>query len=255
MMATPRIKKSPFSSSVYGQLVDRYLFNFRADPEALEKHLPQVGWLKPRTINGHGVVSFCLLRLEGVTLWPLPTLLGINTTSCAYRCAVIDSSGEKPEPSVYVLGRNTDLSIISRLGSIAFSGPMQMIQTSIEQTPSHVDIRARYSDGRELFSAKVCQSEAKTDSQLFGSLGEFVDFIKGGASSYTPSNNDGCYSRVDLTEDSNYYEQVDAKIECCSLKEQWKDVGLAFDSAFHAGGGRYKLKYLGTMPNIGSVQA
>lgn len=238
-----------FSSSVYGRLMDRYLFNFRVDPDVLENHLPPVDWLKPRIVNGSGVVSFCLLRLKGVTFWPLPSFLGFDTTSCAYRCAVIDNSGESPEPSVYVLGRNTDLRIVNRLGPVLFSGPMQMIRTSFVNTPSSVDIRAGYLDGQKLFSAKVRPSKTKkSESQLFNSLDAFVSFIKGGASSYTPSTHANQYSRVDLEEDSNYYEAVDATVDYNWLDRAWPDAGLVFDSAFRAGGGRYKLRYLGSMP-------
>lgn len=242
-------KSNLLSFSVYGHLVDRYLFNFRIDPDVLATHLPHLNWLKPRLVNGSGVVSFCLLRLRGLTVWPLPSVLGFGSTSSAYRCAVIDTSGTNPEPSVYVLGRNTDLAFVSRMAPVVFSGPMQLIRTTIEHTKSSVDINANFLDGRSLFSATVEHSKGtKLDSQLFDSVDDFVDFIKGGASSYTPSTQDNRYSRVDLEEDSNYYEPVDAKINNSWLDVAWKDAGLVFDSAFHAGGGRYKLKYLGSVP-------
>jgi hypothetical protein len=243
-----KTKNSPLNFSVYGQLVDRYLFNFRINPDSLAVHLPQVEWLKPRIVHGHGIVSFCLLKLKGLTVWPLPSFLGFNSTSSAYRCAVMDSSGGSPEPSVYVLGRNTDLPLISRLGPVLFSGKMQMIHTRIEQLASSVDINANFMDGRTLFSAQIRQSEKdKFESELFDSVEEFVNFIKGGASSYTPGTQSGHYSRVDLEEDSNFYEPVDAAITNNWIESDWKDAGLVLDSAFHAGGGRYKLKYLGSV--------
>lgn len=241
--------KIALNPSIYGRLINRYLFNFRVDPEVLEAHLPPVNWLKPRVINGSSVVSFCLLNLEGVTLWPLPSQFGFDTISCAYRCAVIDESGTRPEPSVYVLGRNTNLPIASRFGSMLFSGAMKMIRTSIKRKQSVLDIRASYLDGQPLFSAKVSPSPAdsRPESKLFGSLDTFVDFIKGGRSSYTPSTRDNRYSRVDLTEDSNYYEAVDARIDYSWLDSVWPDTNLVFDSAFRAGGGRYRLKYRGSV--------
>jgi hypothetical protein len=241
--------KTALKPSVYGRLIDRYLFNFRVNPEVLESHLPPIEWLKPRIINGSGVVSFCLLRLEGVTLWPLPTQMGFDTVSCAYRCAVVDSSGASPEPSVYVLGRNTNLPIASRFGSMLFSGAMKMIRTSIEGNGQHTDISASFLDGQKLFTARVRPAKAgRLDSKLFGSLDSFVDFIKGGASSYTPGTREGRYSRVDLTEDSNHYEAIDAAVDYNRLDAMWPDADLVFDSAFRAGGGRYRLKYLGSMP-------
>jgi hypothetical protein len=93
------------------------------------------------------------------------------------------------------------------------------------------------------------------DSRLFGSLDAFVDFIKGGASSYTPSTRENRYSRVDLTEDSNYYEAIDAAVDHSWLDTAWPDAEMVFDSAFRAGGGRYRLKYRGSVPAQRRVQA
>jgi len=231
--------------SVYGHLVDRYLFNFRVDALTLHHRLP-VKWLKPRLVNGYGVVSFCLLRLKGVTLWPLPTSMGIDSTSCAYRCAVTDASGKQPEPSVYILGRSTNIPIVSRLGTMLFSGDMRLIRTSIKHRFDHVDVQASEVNGRKLFTAEI-KPTGNLSSKLFDSIDAFVSFIKGGLSSYTPSTRAGHLSRVDLVEDSNSYRQVDANVDYSRLDEDWKSSGLEFDSAFHAIGGFYRLKYLGSI--------
>ena len=233
--------------SIYGNLVDRYLFNFRVDSDALESRLPKIPWIKPRNINGYGVVSFCLLKLKGLTMWPLPTSLGLNTTSCAYRCAIIDESGKKPEPSVYVLGRNTDLSIISRLGPALFSGNIQKIDVSINRNSENVKINAEYSNGKKMFSATVDSSKPQQNSRLFESAESFESFIKDGASSYTPSTCNDEYSRIDLETDSNIYQQVNAKINTNCLDDEWNDVKLVFDSAYGAGGKLYKLRHVGSV--------
>ncbi len=234
--------------SVHGTLVDRYLFNFRTDPDALQTHLPKVNWLKPRIINGYGVVSFCLLKLKGLTIWPLPSTMGLNTTSCAYRFAVTDVSGNVSEPSVYVLGRNTDLSLISYLGPALFSGHIEKIEASINKDSStSIEIEAKYSDGQEMFLASVNNSKNTQNSKLFESVESFESFIKDGVSSYTPSTQNNTYSRVDLETDSNIYEQVDAKILVNYLDDEWDDVDMIFDSAYRAGGQQYKLKHRGSI--------
>ena len=233
--------------SIYGNLVDRYLFNFRVDFDALENHLPKIPWIKPRNINGYGVVSFCLLKIKGLTIWPLPTSLGLNTTSCAYRCAVTDESGKNPEPSVYVLGRNTDLSIIRHLGPALFSGNIQKIETSINRNSENVKISTEYSDGRKMFSATVDSSKPQQSSKLFESTESFEAFIKDGASSYAPSTRSDEYSRIDLETDSNSYQQVNARINTNCLDDEWHDVKLVFDSAYRAGGKLYKLKHVGSV--------
>ena len=232
--------------SVYGQLVDRYLFNFRMDADYLQSQIP-ARWLRPRIYNGFGVVSFCLLRLKGVTLWPLPTLMGIDSISCAYRCAVMDLSSGVPQPSVYILGRSTNVPIIGKLGTALFSGDMQVMNASIKQRVNHCDIQVSDNQGNMIIAAHT-RSSSRLKSVLFNSVDEFVTFIKGGLSSYTPSTHLGKMSRVDLVEDSNTYRPIDAKIDCASLSNLWKDSRIEFDSAFHATGGLYRLAFLGTVP-------
>lgn len=239
-------RKSAVNPSVHARVVERYLFNFRLSPKALDNHL-SVDWLRPQILNGKSVVSFCMLKLENLALKPLPSFLGLNTISCAYRCGVIDASGEVPEPSVYVVSRNTDLPIISRLAPIVFSGAMHMIRTDIVHSTGGIDISATYPDGRRLFSARVRPSSTpeKIDSQLFNSLGAFVSFIKDGVSSYTPSTRPGSFSRLDLKEDT-VYESVDATVTYSLLDREWQDARLVFDSAVRAKNrGHYTWTYRG----------
>ena len=240
------VTKDMIKPSVYGHLVDRFLFNFRLDADYLESQIP-VGWLRPRLYHGYGTVSFCLLRLKGVTLWPLPTSMGFDSISCAYRCAVMDSSTSNPEPSVYILGRSTNVPLVSKLGTVLFSGNMELMNAAIEERSQGSGIRVSDSQGKKLFVAQTNNTKG-LKSKLFDSVDDFVTFIKGGLSSYTPSTRRDRISRVDLVEDSNTYSPIDAKIDYSRLDEKWKGSALEFDSAFHATGGLYRLSYHGAVP-------
>ena len=240
------VSKGVIKPSVYGHLIDRYLFNFRLDASYLGSRVP-VGWLKPRLYHGYGVVSFCLLKLKGVSLWPLPTSIGIDSVSCAYRCAVTDMSSVVPEPSVYILERSTNVPIVGKLGTRLFSADMHVMNASIEERAHDCAIRVLDSEGKNTFVAHTKDSK-DLNSRLFESVDEFVTFIKGGLSSYTPSTRPNRMSRIDLVEDSNSYRPIDARIDYTSLSDDWKGSGLEFDSAFHATGGLYRLAYLGTIP-------
>jgi hypothetical protein len=160
---------------------------------------------------------------------------------------VVDSSSGTAEPSVYVFGRYTNLPLVSRLGTIMFSGPMRLVLTSIHNDQSSTEIKVRHLDGRPLFNACLEAKSAQENSKLFETTDDFVSFIKEGRSSYTPSNNDHRYSRVDLVEDSNHYEPVSVRIDYNVLDYFWRDARLVFDSSFHATGGRYVLSYLGSV--------
>ena len=103
-----------------------------------------------------------------------------------------------------------------------------------------------YSDGKEMFSATVDDSEESAGAlNCLNQSESFENFIKNGASSYTLSTKNNKYSRVDLETDSNSYEPVNAKINANCLDDEWADVKLVFDSAYRAGGKQYKLKHLG----------
>jgi hypothetical protein len=121
------------------------------------------------------------------------------------------------------------------------------MNATIEEQSQYSDIRISDSEGRSIFVAQTKYSK-DLKSKLFESVDEFVTFIKGGLSSYTPSTRLGKMSRVDLVEDSNTYRPIDAHIDYNTLSSEWKGSGLEFDSAFHATGGLYRLAYLGTIP-------
>lgn len=124
---------------------------------------------------------------------------------------------------------------------------MKLVRIKRERDADCEEIKVKYADGSDLFSAQVARAPAgKYVSELFGSQADFVSFIKGGLSSYTPSVKRGRYLRVDLVEDSNHYAPIDATIKYNWLDKVWKGADLRFDSAFHASGGLYRLKYLGT---------
>ena len=109
--------------SVRATLAERFLFNFRMPPDALAAFLPSVPWLVPQTVNGYGVVSFCLLDLRNITVAPLPTIAGLSSISCAPRYAVMDLSHDPPTPSVFVTERQTNSAFGAWFTSLGFSAP------------------------------------------------------------------------------------------------------------------------------------
>ena len=121
------------------------------------------------------------------------------------------------------------------------------MDATIEVRSQSCDIEVCAPGGKRIFAAQTTQAKG-LKSELFDSLEEFVSFIKGGLSSYTPSTRQGKMSRVDLVEDSNTYRPIDAHIDYTTLSDEWVGSGLEFDSAFHATGGLYRLSYLGTIP-------
>ena len=243
-------QKSLKKPSVYGNVLDRYLFNFGVNLDKLENHMPSLKWLEPRNVNGYGVVSFCLVHFNGLTVWPLPMSLGINTVTCAYRYSVVDiSNAEQHVPSVFLLGRNTDSSFVNYFGPQILSSKVGKITSSLQKTKKgDLEINIGFPNGSLMFSATVLQEKyaKKTASRLFESEEAFEAFMENGKSSYTPATENGQYSRLDLETKPYRYEQVNARVHVNSLENKWNDMSFEFDSAYQAlGKKQYKINNMG----------
>jgi len=242
----PERKGPIIPRSIVAHMRERYIFNFRLKPEALARHLP-VPWLEPQVVNGWSIISFCILKLEKIMLSPLPPIIRFDTISCAYRIGVIDTSGAKPEPSVYVTDRNADLSIIARIGPLLLLDTIPAVKAAIGHADNKMHVQLSYMDGQHLFSAEASPSadNSKLNSEVFPSVESFASFIKAGVSSYTPSVVAGYYAKVDLYKEDVAYRPLDAQIEYSWLDGVWRDAGMVYDSAVHATGARYKWTYRG----------
>lgn len=232
--------------SVTARLVERLIFNFRFSPEALDQILP-VTWLKPQLCNGWSIVSFCILRLDRVTLWPLPGAFGFATTSCAYRCGAVDGSADPPQHAVYITDRQTDLPLIARLAPWLLLDTILMVRPEIEHVGGGMDITVKYLDGQYMFSA-TARPTVQWQSAVFSTIDDFGLFIKGGVASYTPSVYGDRLTQVDLHKDEPQYQALDAVVDFDRLDGVWKDAGVVLDSAVRAAGGNYRWTYRGLMP-------
>ena len=243
-------KKSHFHipRSIKARMVERYIFNFRMKPEALQRHLP-VDYLKPQVLNGWSLMSFCILNLDRVTVSPIPNIFNFKTLTCAYRAGIIDHSKETPEPSVWITDRNSNLRTVKFLSPLIIRDTIPRIDAAIGHDTSREIVHTQFSfmDGQHYFSAqaKLAEDTFNVQSEVFSNVDEFATFIKGGVSSYTPSSNKKRLAMVDLYKEDVMYEALDATIEFSWLHENWKDAEMIFDSAIKATGSTYKWTYRG----------
>lgn len=231
--------------TIDAKLVERYIFNFRIRPDELKKHLP-VPWLQPQVFNGWGIISFCILDIDKITIAPIPPIFNYQTTSCAYRAGVFDHSNGAAVPSVYITDRNSNLTLIAKLGPWLLADALPMVTPSIKHLGDQVNIQVNYADGQKLFCASARLGEFK--SSLFSSLDDFKSFILAGVSSYTPSVYLGKMTRVDLHKSDTVYAAMVGEVDYSWLDGSWNESPLELDSVIRATGGTYKWVYKGLMP-------
>ena len=231
-------------------MIERYIFNFRIKPKSLEPKLP-VSWLKPQIINGTSIVSFCILQVKNLMLSPIPSKLGLETICCAYRCGVIDMSGDRPESSVYILGRNTDSKIITKFAPKIFYSKMPRIDAIIDHHTEWNSIDVKLSDGTVILQARLKKTD-RLDSEIFDSIEEFSRFIKNGISSYAPSRIQNNLVRIDLQKEDHDYEPLDTEMIHNNLEHIWSDTEIVFDGAARASGGLYVWSCKGLVSTVQS---
>lgn len=213
-------------------------------PDDLAERLP-VPWLEPQSINGWSAVSFCVLALDKLTVSPFPSILPFNTLSCAYRIGVIDTSGSRPQPAVYITDRYADLPIVSRLAPWIMLDTIPKVNAAVGHVDDESHIQMSFPNGTHLFSAEVQPKSDGFQSDVFDSVDEFARFIKEGVMSYAPSLYEDTYTKVSLMKEDQQYEPLEGEIEHSALSLSWVDADMEFDSAVKATGGLYKWTYHG----------
>lgn len=240
-----------FLPPVRATMQKRYLFNFRLPPDVLAHHLP-VPWLQPHTIRDHGIISFCTLNLQHITVAPLPTTVGLQSLSCAHRFAVVDTLQPVPTPAVYVPHRYTNSPFGSWFTHLGFSAPHPLVHATIEKIDTSVSIRMSFPDGSLLFRARVCPSAA-LQSMLFDSSATFADFIRVGVTSYGTSIRGQRLTKVDLQKTETVFEPLTVLDWDDALLSSW-GKGVQLDSAFRTAHGQYQWTYHGLIPETTVTQ-
>jgi hypothetical protein len=237
--------------SITAELEERLLFNFRIAPEVLATALP-VPWLKPLVVNGTSILSFCILHLKNVTIWPLPgSIIGWKTISCAYRCGILDSSDGPPQPGVWIVDRLADLPIIAKLSPWLLCDTLPVIRPRIGHFGDQIKVEIDYPDNSPFFKANIGPAPGgEFRSKTFKTMQEFSSFIHNGVTSYAASIYGDALTKIDLIKEDPVYEPHSAVVDFSWLDTMWRDAKLELDSVVRAHGGQYRWNYRGLSPVI-----
>jgi uncharacterized protein YqjF (DUF2071 family) len=172
---------------ITGIIKRRLLVNFRADPDAVQRILPQP--FRPKLQNGNAIVGICLIRLEQIRPACLPGALGLASENAAHRIAVewTDSAGLQRE-GVYIPRRDTS-SLLNRMaGGRVFPGEHHPARFSVIDIGGHIELSVRSLD--DAVSVKVVGDETDSwpASSCFESLGAASAFFEGGSLGYSATS-------------------------------------------------------------------
>jgi hypothetical protein len=180
--------------TIQGIIDRRMLVNFIADPEVVQKILPQP--FKPKVYNGKSIVGICLIRLKHVRPKGFPDFIGINSENAAHRIAVEWKENEKTLEGVYIPRRDTSSLLNHFGGGRIFPGKHFHAKFDVEEKNGSYHIAFNSSDDTSISIDANVSNELDSNS-IFKDLESASEFFRKGSVGYSPNGNN--YDGLKLT--------------------------------------------------------
>jgi len=166
-----------------GTIKRRILVNFRADPEVIQKILPE--GFRPKLQNGKAIAGICLIRLENIRPKYAPEFIGIDSENAAHRIAVEwDEDGETKE-GVFIPRLDTSSRLNELAGGTLFPGEHNRAEFDVVESDDAIDFAMHSSDGKiDVRLHGEFADELPADS-IFDCVDEASEFFRGGALGYS----------------------------------------------------------------------
>lgn len=183
--------------AIRGVIERRVLVNFRVDPEALARTLPD--GFEPLLVDGHGVAGICLIRLARIRPAALPAACGLSSENAAHRIAVRLADGRE---GVYIPRRDTDSRLSAALGGRVFPGVHHHASFTCDESEDRVDVRMRSDDGvtRVEVAGRVAANLGGTS--VFPDVRAASAFFENGSVGWSDTADAGRYDTLELRTDT-----------------------------------------------------
>lgn len=179
-----------------GEIERRLLVNYRVDPTALRRVLPQR--FRPQLVDGAGVAGICLIRLGHLRPRSVPGAIGLRTENAAHRIAVEWDGPDGPESGVYIPRRDTDSRLTVLLGGRAFPGVHSRARFTVDESEAELRVALRSADGDVDVDVHVTVEPALSGSALFPDVSTASRFFEQGAVGWSPARASGNVEGVRL---------------------------------------------------------
>jgi hypothetical protein len=177
----------------------RLLVNYRIDPELVVRQLPKP--FRPHLVSGLAVGGVCFIRLGELRPNYFPSTVGITTENVAHRFAVEWDDDAGTQVGVFIPRRDTNSRVTALAGDRIFPGSHRLARFQVEERGSEFHIEVRSHDTSLDLSVSAHES-ADIEGELFGSLGQAIEFFRRGSLGYSPSGSSDCLTGVRLQSES-----------------------------------------------------
>jgi len=166
----------------------RLLVNYRIDPEAVTRLLPEP--FRPQLVSGWAVGGVCFIRLGSLRPAHFPSVLGSRTENVAHRFAVEWDDGQGTQVGVFVPRRDTSSRLTALAGDKLFPGAYHLARFKVQERASEIGIGVDSRDGTLALSVSAREAPS-LGGDLFGSLEAALTFFRQGSLGFSPSGGTG----------------------------------------------------------------
>jgi hypothetical protein len=172
--------------TLHGYIDRRILINYKANPEAVRKIIPEP--FRPKIFRDKAIVGICLIRLKHIKLKGLPDFLGISSENAAHRIAVEWDGENETKEGVYIPRRDTSLRLNTLVGGRLFPGRHYLARFNVKEGNGNYQIDITSSDNNRI-SINANETENFQSNSIFGSLENASCFFQNGDVGYSPNRN------------------------------------------------------------------
>jgi hypothetical protein len=233
--------------TLHGIIDRRVLVNFIADPEVVQKIIPQP--FQPKIYNGKSIVGICLIRLKQVRPKGIPPFINISSENAAHRIAVEWKENGETKEGVYIPRRDTSSWLNNLAGGRIFPGKHYHAKFDVEEKNGNYHIAFYSSDGTSILVDANASNEFDSSS-IFRDLESASEFFRKGSVGYSPNgkNYDGLKLNTFSWEmkplkvsqvHSSFFNnekifpkgsvQFDNALLMTDIKHEWKSVNTKLD--------------------------
>jgi len=216
-----------------GVIDRRMLVNFRCDPKALARLVPEP--FRPILVGGFGVAGICLIRLKGLGPRWLPSALGLGSENAAHRIAVEwDDAGQRRE-GVFIPRRDTASRLNELAGGRLFPGVHHHARFQVRESASRFKIEMHSDDGETRVRVAARLAEGWPGGSVFASLDDASRFFQAGALGWSAGYEDARFDGLELhTFEWKMEPLIVERVESSFFdhRDAFPPGSVEFDSAF-----------------------
>lgn len=186
-MPLPRVK---------GIIERRLLVNFRADPAAVSRLLPDP--FEPLLANGHAIVGICLIRLGSLRPTFLPAACGIRSENAAHRFAVHWTQNGHQFEGVYIPRRDSSSRLATLAGGRVFPGVHNHADFRVVEDSGRYEIEMTSEDDQASLAVRGRVTTTWPAGSTFLDLDEASEFFRAGSLGYSATRRPGAYDGLEL---------------------------------------------------------